>query len=111
MRWFEKAQLIRKSIRPKMTYEKMAPLLNVSRSTVHAWLSGRNAVTPEEVEAIAKVLGVSQMELLSGDAYWLRDDEEKAWISYWRSLPDDQRQALAKTLGVIPVEAQGEQTD
>lgn len=105
MRWYEKANAIRKTIRPKMTYERMGALLNVHRSTVHAWFCGRNNITPEEAEAIASVLGVSVMELLSGDDMWLRDDEERAWITHYRSLDEGAREALARALGVQPLPA------
>lgn len=102
MRWFEKANAIRKTIRPKLTYERIGLIMGRSTSTIGAWFKGRNNPTIEEIQELAGVLGVSLQELTSGDDFWIRDDNERAWIVYYRSLPELERSVLIKTLGVAP---------
>lgn len=103
MRWFQKAQGIRKTIRPKLTYERIGLLMGRSTSTIGAWFVGRNNPTIEEIQELASVLGVSLQELTSEDELWIRDDDERAWIAHYRGLDAEARSSLARALGVQPV--------
>lgn len=102
MRWYERAEKIRKKIRPKLTYEKLAEQMGRSKSTMHAWFGGHRNPSFEEVAKIASLLGVQVQVLVDGDEYWIKDEQERAWVTYWRNMPPDQREVLAKTLGVTP---------
>lgn len=97
VRWFDRAEVIRKRIRPKLTGEKIGEIMGRSRATIYSWLNGtRNP----SIEELAKILGVSVQQLVDGDEYTIRDDDERAWIAYWRSLSAGDREVMARTLGV-----------
>jgi transcriptional regulator with XRE-family HTH domain len=100
MRWYQRAEALRKKIRPKLTYEKLAEIFGRSQSTMHAWFNGHRNPSFEEVTKIAQLLGVQVQALVDGDEYWIRDDQERAWVAYWRQLEEQDRQVLAKTLGI-----------
>lgn len=54
-------------IRADMTVSEATDALYVSRSTLHAWETGRRKLKPEDLERIAKVYGCSVEDLLADD--------------------------------------------
>ncbi|OQW94024.1 MAG: hypothetical protein BWK79_08050 [Beggiatoa sp. IS2] len=51
----------------KMTQEKFAKKLGVSSRTLSNWLSGRSPVEPDELDNLAKILGIGLEDLFNGE--------------------------------------------
>jgi transcriptional regulator with XRE-family HTH domain len=79
-----------------ITYQQIADHLDVVKSTVGHWLTGRNKPRLETIARIAAVLDCSVHTLIADDPYYLSDDTERAVIDELRHLdPEHQAQALA----------------
>jgi transcriptional regulator with XRE-family HTH domain len=92
--WYQVARARAKTL--GITYQAMADILDVSKSTVGHWLTGRNQARLDTIARIAQVLDCSVQSLLADDAYYLSDPGERALIDQVRELPPEYRiQAVA----------------
>ena len=92
--WYQVARARAKTL--GITYEAMAETLDVHKSTVGHWLTGRNQARLDTIARIAQVLDCSVQSLLADDAYYLSDPDERTLIDQVRELPPAYRsQAVA----------------
>lgn len=75
-----------------ITYLDLAEALNVNKSTVGHWLTGRNNPRLQVIARIATLLNTTVTELISEDAYFLTDPQERRGIDQLREIPADKRQ-------------------
>lgn len=63
---------------PRLSQERLADLLGVSRATVNRWETGARKIDDEQLPAIAEKTGIAPAELRPDLAALLRPDPERA---------------------------------
>ena len=94
--WYDVAKERAKEL--GITYEGIAEELGVAKSTVGHWLTGRNRPRLDTLKRIAKVLDMPVMTMISEDAYFLVEEDERALVDVFRLIPPDQRAHAAAML-------------
>jgi transcriptional regulator with XRE-family HTH domain len=79
-----------------MTQDELAEKLEVSRSAIAQWETGRAGQGRENLERVAKVLNTSLGYLVSGETGSLRGDE-LALIRLYRACSAEDRRILLQT--------------
>lgn len=94
-----------------LSQEKLAAGINVKRSTLAAWESGRNEPDSDNVKQIAIVCNVSTDYLheMPQDGDGISPDV-RSLAEYIASLPDADRQVMEKILNALRVEADSGKT-
>jgi DNA-binding Xre family transcriptional regulator len=78
---------------PGMTYRSVSLAAGLSDSMMHKFMTHQTkSITVENLEAIAKALGVSMRHLMFGDP----DDEKVAYI--WDHIPERRRKQALEIL-------------
>jgi len=82
----------------KISQQRIADELRVSKGTVSHWFKGRNRARLETIQRIAQVLDTTLTELVSEDPYFLTEDKERDLIDLYRQIPEEKRHEAAKLL-------------
>lgn len=93
-KWNQKLQ---KHIRAQgMTITEAAAHLDIGRSALGHWLSGRRTPDAWKFKEIASFMGISVAELIEDDPDFARNNAEKDMLAMFRQLPPNvQAQAKA----------------
>lgn len=70
------------------------------KSTVGAWMVGRNEPPLAALSAIAGVLGVSMSELIGEDIYFVRDPLTRLFVERLDSMTAEEKRAALKMFGI-----------
>lgn len=103
-RWFENAR--RRMSNLGISYADLAARLSergleeCGKSTVGAWMVGRNEPPLAALSAIAELLGVSMSELIGEDIYFVRDPVTRLVVERLDSMSDEEKRAVLKLLGI-----------
>jgi transcriptional regulator with XRE-family HTH domain len=79
----------------------IAAAIGVSRPQISMWRAGTRGLHVANLQALAKVCGVSAAWLLEGDAHAFRDDQDRDLAALIRSIPEDKREAAEMVLRAI----------
>jgi len=81
-----------------VSYQDLADILGVEKSTVGHWMTGRNKPRIETIIKIAEKLGVTVSELTGEDKYFIVDETERATIDALREMDPAERAALVRLI-------------
>lgn len=108
-KWLKAARLstIDPSTGQPFTQERVGDLMNISPSKVAAWERGAIAsISPEDAEALARILGRAQREILGAIGYDVEDialsQEERELLAAYRRLGPDLRPAVIRVAQALP---------
>lgn len=90
----EKIKARRRELR--MTTEELGNLIGVQRSAVTKYEKGRIELKAKQIQAIAKALNVSPVDLLDDDPDPV--SEEDLLVQFWRAADDGTRASVRKLL-------------
>jgi transcriptional regulator with XRE-family HTH domain len=92
--WYIKAR--RRATDLDLSYQAMADRLDVKKSRVGHWMTGRHYPSLQMLGEIAAMLETSVAELISEDSYYIRNEIEMDAVRVLRETPAEyQAQAVA----------------
>ncbi len=96
VKWYDRAKKLMK--KKKINMVEMGKHLGLGQSSMSMKLSGKRDSTLDDVNTIARVLGVSLAELVEGDNTFIINDEEKRYLEIFRSMSDTEKEVFQKLL-------------
>lgn len=100
-RWYEKVRA--KMAEGGMSYADLAARLSergteTAKSTVGAWMVGRNEPSLAVIKEIGGILGMTVSEIVGEDKYFVRDPVLRQIVERLDSMTDEERKAVLKFL-------------
>ena len=100
-RWYEKVKA--KMAELGISYSDLAARLSengieTAKSTVGAWMVGRNEPSLAVIKEIGGILGMSVSEIISEEKFFIRDPVLRQIVERLESMSEDERKAVLKFL-------------
>lgn len=96
MPWYKKAKTLLKQ--KGFTYKDIGEALGTGEKNVGHILTGRNNAKLEQIQGIARMLGMSIAELTADDLYYITKEEERKIIDSIRELTDKEQAEILRMI-------------